>query len=99
MQIPKQFQLGTKRYTVETVQHTKPKGTMGTIYYDLCRVEIATNSGLSNRSFKQEEMTDTFWHEVTHAILRDMKHKQWNDEKFVTAFSKRLTQIITTAKL
>ena len=99
MQIPKQFKLGNKNYTVEMVQHTKPKGTMGTIDYDLCRVEIATNSGLTDRSFKQEEMTDTFWHEVTHAILRDMKHKQWNDEKFVTAFAKRLTQIITTAKL
>lgn len=99
MQIPKQFKLGSKTYSVELVHNTRPKGTMGTIYYDLCRVEIATNSGLTDRSFKQEEMADTFWHEVTHAILRDMKHKQWNDEKFVTAFSNRLTQIITTAKL
>lgn len=99
MQIPTKFRLGDKTYEVALVRHTKPKGTMGTIYYDLCRVEIATNSGRTDRSFKHEEIADTFWHEVTHAILRDMKHRQWNDEKFVTAFANRLTQVITTAKL
>ena len=99
MLIPKQFDLGDKTYKVELVRHTKPKGTMGTIYYDRHRVEIATDSGLSDRSFKQEELTDTFWHEVTHAILRDMNHRQWNDEKFVDAFAKRLTQVVTTEKL
>lgn len=99
MQIPKQFKLGKHNYTVTTVRHTQPKGTMGSVYYDLRLIEIATNSGRTDRSFKQEEMADTFWHEVTHAILRDMKHKQWNDEKFVTAFANRLTQVVNTAKL
>lgn len=99
MQIPKKFELGGTMYTVELVRHTKPKGTMGTIYYESCRIEIATNSGRTNRSFKQEEIVDTFWHEVTHAILRDMKHPQWDDEDFIDGFSKRLTQLVTTAEL
>jgi len=99
MQIPKSFKLGKSAYTVELVRHTQPRGTMGTVYYDLRRIEIATNSGRTDRSFKSEEIADTFWHEVTHAILRDMKHKLWSDEKFVTAFANRLTQVVTTAKL
>lgn len=99
MLIPKQFKLGKHTYAVDMVRRTKPLGTMGTIYYHKHRIEIATNSGVTGRSFKQEEIADTFWHEVTHAILRDMDHPQWSDEKFVTAFAKRLTQVVTTAKL
>jgi hypothetical protein len=99
MQLPKQFQLGDKVYTVEQVRHTTPRGTMGTISYSDKRIEIATHSGYNCRSFKQEEIADTFWHEVTHAILRDMGHKLWNNESFVSKFSNRLTQVIETAKL
>lgn len=45
------------------------------------------------------EMSETFWHEVTHAILHDMGDPLWKNEKFVTQFSKRLNQVIHTAKL
>jgi len=99
VQIPKEFKLGKKTYTVSLVRHTAPRGTMGKVHYEAGIVHVATNSSISDRSFKTEEVADTFWHEVTHAILRDMGHRQWNDEKFVTAFANRLTQVITTAKL
>lgn len=99
MQIPKTFKLGETKYKVQMVRHTAPKGTMGKVYYDLGRIEIATNSGRNDRSFKQEEIDDTFWHEVTHAILRDMGHRLWNNEPFVTAFANRLTQVVNTSKL
>ena len=48
--------------------------------------------------FSREERRETFWHEITHAILHDMKNKLSYDEKFVTAFSQRLDQIVKTAK-
>lgn len=99
MQIPKQFKLSDNTYTVEMVRHTAPRGTMGTVYYGKRHIELATHSGRNDRSFKQEEIDDTFWHEVTHAILRDMDHKLWNNERFVTEFAKRLTQVINTAEL
>ena len=99
MQIPKEFKIGKKRYKVKQVRHTAPLGTMGSVHYEAGLVEIATNSGRNDRSFKQEEMSDTFWHEVTHAILRDMGHKLWNNEPFVTAFANRLNQVVNTAKL
>ena len=46
----------------------------------------------------KRKMSDTFWHEVTHAILEDMGHKLEADEKFVTAFANRLTKVITKAE-
>lgn len=55
--------------------------------------------GRSQRKFTREELTDTFWHEVTHAILRDMDHPLWRSEKFVSAFARRMTEIVLTAEL
>jgi hypothetical protein len=99
MHIPKEFKISNKRYTVDFVRHTQPKGTMGEVVYALRKISIATHSGLNNRSFKQEEMDDTFWHEVTHAILKDMGHNLWNNERFVTRFANRLSEVVNTAKL
>ena len=48
--------------------------------------------------YGREERRETFWHEITHAILHDMKSKLDYDEKFVTAFSQRLDQAIKTAR-
>ena len=48
--------------------------------------------------FSNAERSETFWHEITHAILHDMKNKLSYDEKFVTAFSQRLDQAIRTAR-
>lgn len=48
--------------------------------------------------FSKGERSETLWHELTHAILHDMKNKLSYDEKFVTAFSQRLDQAIKTAK-
>ena len=49
-------------------------------------------------TFNKAERSETFWHEITHAILHDMKNKLSYDEKFVTAFSQRLDQAIKTAR-
>jgi hypothetical protein len=46
----------------------------------------------------KKNMAETFWHEVTHCVLHDMSHPLWKDEKFVTAFSQRLNQVVHTAR-
>jgi hypothetical protein len=97
--IPASFKLDRRPYSVSLVRHTKPTGTMGKVYYELRLIEIATHSGRSQRKFTREELTDTFWHEVTHAILRDMDHPLWRSEKFVSAFARRMTEIVLTAEL
>ena len=43
-------------------------------------------------------ISETFWHEVTHAILYDMGDPRWKDEKFVEGFSKRLNEVVHSAK-
>lgn len=99
MQIPKSFKLGNRQYTVHFTQAMPGRGHMGEVDYALRKVTIARTSNMTGRSFKSEEIDDTFWHEVTHAILKDMGHKLWDNERFVTRFAQRLTEVINTAKL
>jgi len=99
LQIPKSFKLGSQLYSVHFTQAMPGRGHMGEVDYVKRQITIARTSNMDGRSFKTEEMDDTFWHEVTHAILRDMGHKLWSNERFVTRFARRLTEVVNTAKL
>lgn len=99
MHIPKSFKLSNQPYNVHFTQAMPGQGHMGEVDYTLRQITIAHNSNLTGRSFKSEEIDDTFWHEVTHAILRDMGHRLWSNERFVTRFARRLTEVVNTAKL
>jgi hypothetical protein len=90
MEIPKSFKIGNRAWRVCVDNFNLPKGTYGMCYprYETVRIEVRA----------PKDMTESFWHETTHAILYDMKDPRWNDEEFVTAFSKRLTQVIHTAE-
>lgn len=90
MQIPQSFKLGKNEWGVAVVPRMRVHGRT---YPDFYAMKVAVNGR------RKQNVSETFWHEVTHAILHDMKDPRWNDEKFVTAFSKRLNQVITTAKL
>ena len=98
MEIPKQVKINRKTYKVRTVPTMDKHGMMGETDYAKRRLTVATHSNLSGRSFKAEEVSDTFWHEVTHAILHSMQHKLTYNEKFVTQFANRLNEVIHTAK-
>lgn len=49
----------------------------------------------THKRLPNTELSETFWHEVTHAILHDMRRDDLNNESFVKAFSKRLSQVFT----
>ena len=98
MKIPKKIKVGKKWYAVNQVKHMHHKGALGGVWYKDAVIEVATHSNTRNVRFKREEMYDTFWHELTHAILKDMGSKLEADEKFVTAFSERLTNAIISAR-
>lgn len=98
MNIPSKFKVGTNWYEVEVTQTLNRRAEMGCVYYDLSLIQIASRSNVSKRAYTPAEMTNTFWHELTHAILHDMDHQLCNNEKFVTEFANRLTQAITSAK-
>jgi hypothetical protein len=90
MQLPKQVKVGNSWYTFHYVHN--PKGRVhGRCCYALRSIEV-------NTAAPAAEVRDTFWHELTHAILNDMGHPQQNDEAFVTAFSNRLTKAVDSAR-
>ncbi len=99
MLIPKSLTIGKRRYTIKHVRHAPRVGTAGQVRYNHGEIVVATHSNCSGNAFKSEFISDTFWHELTHAILHDMKNPLHLDEAFVTAFSQRLNQAVMTAEL
>lgn len=99
MKIPKQVTVGAKTYVVREPKNIKRRGMMGELNLTRCVLDVATHSNVTDTRFKAEDRYDTFWHELTHAILHDMGSALNKDEKFVTAFASRLNQAILTAKL
>jgi rRNA maturation endonuclease Nob1 len=96
--IPKKVKVGNTWYEVKEMPTTSRRGIMGTTDYNTKTIEVATHSNVRNVRYKREDVYDTFWHELTHAILKDMGSNLEADEKFVTAFSERLTQAIISAR-
>lgn len=94
MKLPMSFKVGRSIYSV--VPAHSQTNYYGRTTLSLCMMQISTRH--KGKPRKPQDIAETFWHEVTHAILYDMYHPQWSDEAFVTAFSKRLTQVIYTAR-
>lgn len=84
MQIPTKIKLGNQQYHINKTK--LPRGVRGQVYPVMGLIEMATDEPY------------VYWHELTHAILYEMNSDLWRDEKFVTQFSKLLTQSIKTAK-
>jgi hypothetical protein len=100
VKIPKQVVIGNTPHLV----CTKPDVLVGK---KLCRgsfdeethtITIAQGNIKRGYVYEADERSNTFWHELTHAILYDMDNKLTHDEKFVTAFADRLDQAIKTAR-
>jgi hypothetical protein len=100
MHIPKSFKLSNIPYQVKLTEHIRgPRGVIGRVDYVARNIKIATVNYWTGKPLPTEEMSDTFWHEVTHAILNDMNSPLCSDETFVTAFANRLNEVVLTAKL
>jgi Zn-dependent peptidase ImmA (M78 family) len=90
MLLPKKMKIGKKTYAIIT--HHKPGARHhGHCFYDLKTIQI-------NTAAPPAEVRDTLWHEVTHAILKDMEHRLHGNERFVADFSSRLSKAIDSAK-
>lgn len=90
MKIPKTFQLGRGTYKVSLVPSIARSKAVGQVDYLKREIQIA--------EVCEETQAVTFWHEATHAILREMRHPLFNSEKFVTEFSKHLDDVVSTAR-
>lgn len=98
MEYPKSLKVGSKRYRVDLVPYAPKRGMMAEVDYRAGTITLGKRSHLNDRSFKREEMDDSFWHELTHAILHEMGSGLYRNEKFVTKFANLLTTAINTAK-
>ena len=96
MEYPTTLTIGKHVYTVKH-SDTIP-GVCGYVDYRSKHINLAKRSSYTQRSYKRETMDDTFWHEVTHAILYEMGSKLFRNEKFVTQFSGLLTKAINSAR-
>ena len=99
MQIPKNLKVGEYRYKVVRVDQAPRKGTMGSVDVKTKTITLGQRSWLNSKAFKTEQVDDTFWHELTHAILFEMgRRRLWKDEHFVSQFATLLTKAINSAK-
>lgn len=94
MPIPKKVKVGTKWYQIEKVEVIE--GCKGNVTYEDKTIRIASRS--ANYAYNKDEQINTFWHELTHAILHDMGSKLEADELFVKAFADRLHEAVKSAK-
>lgn len=98
MDLPKKLKVGDRWYSVEIVETMQRRAQMGCVYYGTGEIEVAVKSNTTNKPYTKAEVSDTFWHELTHAILYDMGSSLYKDEKFVTRFANRLSTAINTAR-
>ena len=99
MKIPKQVTIGKTKIKIDQPVSLMVRGTPCHGCFDRAdnSIDVAKKDVRGNR-YDKDERSETFWHELTHAILHDMKNQLSYNEKFVTAFSQRLDQAIKTAK-
>jgi hypothetical protein len=100
MKIPKEVVIGDTPHQIRTKKHLVVGKTLCRGSFDEGNHTITIAQGNTERgyTYNADERSNTFWHELTHAILYDMDCKLTHNEKFVTAFADRLDQAIKTAR-
>ena len=99
MKIPKQVTVGKTKIKIDQPVSlmVDKTGCRGSFDRSDNSIDVAKKD-LRGNAYSADERSETFWHELTHAILHDMQNKLSYDEKFVTGFSQRLDQAIKTAR-
>lgn len=97
--IPRKLRVGVKHYKVERPHVLESLHVYGDINHYTKKIRVARHvrhvalpEALIRISTRQQ--WEVFWHEVVHAILRDMKRHDLNNERFVNAFCERLYQAL-----
>ena len=95
--IPRSIKVGRRKYNVHVGPAQRFNRAYGYIDYRPGVIYIHTTA--REQPVSPSNMQETFWHELTHAILYEMGHKLHRNEAFVTKFSILLNRAINTAKL
>lgn len=99
MKIPKELKVGKRTVVVKEQKVVKinKQECRGAFHLKEAVIRVSREN-LNGYKYTPAERSETFWHELTHAILYDMDNRLAYNEKFVIAFSKRLDQAIRSAK-
>lgn len=95
-QLPYAFTIGKAHYTVRLYDAKFKQNSFGHIIYVARHINIVKSVGGVPRN--PSAVRGTFWHEMTHAVLAEMKSDLAFDEQFVSMFASRLHKAIETAE-
>lgn len=96
--LPKKIKVGDNWYSVDIAETMKERLYMGEVHYAKRTITLARKS-YRGIPLKLSALHETFWHELTHAILESMGRTDLdNDESFVEEFSARLAKAIQSAR-
>jgi len=84
--IPPELKVGRRRYRVLRDRRLSQR-LLGEIHYNAALIRLTT------KRLAREELEETFWHEVVHAIVHDMRSGDVS-ERFVDAFARRLNGVV-----
>jgi len=96
LKIPKSARIRKTVYEVKRVPTLAGNHQHGEIDYKELEIRIAAFFKKAGKKIRitKEEQWEAFWHEVVHGILRDMGRHDLNNERFVTAFCRRLYGVL-----
>jgi len=96
--LPKKVKVGNNWYTVDVADTIRNRPFIGEVHYAKRTITLARKS-YHGVPLKLSALHETFWHELTHAILESMGRDELNnDEDFVEEFSNRLAKAIESAR-
>jgi hypothetical protein len=96
--LPKKLKVGDNWYSVDVAETMRERLYMGEVHYGKRTITLARKS-YHGVPLKLSALHETFWHELTHAILESMGRTELNnDEDFVEEFSNRLAKAIASAR-
>lgn len=104
MIIPTEFTVGNATYRIKQFKLLSGCARGRVFYPERNLIQLATHrwAGVHAEPVPMRRRVQVFWHEAVHAILHDMPVKYAylrDDEQFVEAFAKRMTQVVYSAKL
>lgn len=96
--LPKKIKVDNTWYSIDTKEHLDKKLYTGEVNYHHRTITLASKSS-NGKNLRKSDIQETFWHELTHAILESMgETKLNNNESFVEDFSLKLSRAIASAK-
>jgi len=87
------IKIGKTQYTLSRVPSLEPPIARGRVNYTTRTIQIAERSGRPLRKRSPRSKKHTLWHELVHAMLKDMGSTKERDEVFVDELAKRIVQV------